>query len=45
MILHLLQTHHREPNDAFSSLSFTTSNPSEPNKGKDDILLIVEEQK
>lgn len=33
MILHLLQTHHREPEDTFSSLSFTTSRPFRTKQG------------
>lgn len=45
MILHLLQTHHREPEDAFSSLSFTTQDPSEANKGEGDILLMAQVKK
>lgn len=42
MILHLLQTHHREPEDAFSSLSFTTSRLFRTKQGEGDILLMAE---
>jgi hypothetical protein len=42
MILHLLQTHHREPEDAFTACHSPLQDPSETNKRESDILLMAQ---